>query len=316
MTFDFGNLLDCIKEYKTITIFRHEHPDCDAMGSQYGLYTWLRQNFPGKNIYALGNETCTQSKFPTSDSIPTKTIKESLAIVLDTANAERTDDQRFSQAKMVIKIDHHPNREPFGNMCVVFDTAAAACEILAQFFWDNSEVYSVSRETAEYLYKGLLTDTLCFRTTNTTSHTLSVASYLATKDIDIPALNRELFDTDLKIFQFGAYLRSHVVITDAGLAYCIVTKEELVKNAIRAGDARNCIDELGHVKQFKAWAVFTQHENGEEVYDASIRSKETAINTVAEKYGGGGHKNASGIKNIPADKLETLILDLKKEISK
>ena len=245
-----------------------------------------------------------------------ETIKESLAIVLDTANAERTDDQRFSQAKMVIKIDHHPNRAPFGYMCVVFDTAAAACEILAQFFWDNSEVYSVSRETAEYLYKGFLTDTLCFRTTNTNSHTLYVASYLATKDIDIPALNRELFDTDLKIFQFGAYLRSHVVITDAGLAYCIVTKEELVKNAIRAGDARNCIDELGHVKQFKAWAVFTQHENGEEVYDASIRSKETAINTVAEKYGGGGHKNASGIKNIPADKLETLILDLKKEISK
>ena len=315
MQFDFGNLLEFIKEYKTITIFRHEHPDCDAMGSQFGLYTWLKDNFPNKNIYALGNETCTQSKFPAMDSIPTKTIKESLAIVLDTANASRVDDQRYSLAKMVIKIDHHPNREVYGNMSIVYDEAAAACEILTQFFMDHKDIYTVSKTTAEYLYKGLLTDTLCFRTTNTTSHTLATASFLANYDIDIPGINRELFDNDIKVFHFGAYVRSHAIITDQGLAYIVITNDDLNKHEMRAGDARNCIDELGHVKQFKIWAIFTQHENGEDLYDASLRSKEVAINTIAEKYGGGGHKNASGIKNLTSEKMQGLLKDLQESVS-
>lgn len=315
MPYDFGNLLQFIKEYKTITLFRHEHPDCDAMGGQYGLYTWLKENFPNKNIYALGNETCKQSVFPEQDSVPTKTIRESLAIVLDTANPGRVDDQRYSQARMVIKIDHHPNREPFGNTCIVFDQAAATCEILSQFFMDNLDVYPVSKTTAEYLYKGLLTDTLCFRTTNTTSHTLAAASFLASYSIDIPAINRELFDTDITIFKFGSYVRSSAKITDNGLAYCIVSKADLDAHKVRAGDARNCIDELGHVKQFKAWAIFTQHESGEELYDASLRSKEVAINDIAEKYGGGGHKNASGIKNLTLENIQKIISEINERIS-
>ena len=58
--YQFDGLLDEIKYSDVITIFRHVRPDCDAVGSQFGLKSWLNDNFPEKKVYALGNEYCQQ----------------------------------------------------------------------------------------------------------------------------------------------------------------------------------------------------------------------------------------------------------------
>ena len=54
---NFEGLLETIERFDIITLYRHEHPDCDAAGSQFGLKEWLNVNFPQKKVYALGNET-------------------------------------------------------------------------------------------------------------------------------------------------------------------------------------------------------------------------------------------------------------------
>lgn len=311
---DFKEVIEEIKKADVLTVFRHEHPDCDALGSQFGFVNFIQENFPEKKVYALGMETSDQYAFPKSDVLSDEDIENSVAFVLDTANQERVDDQRFSKAKRVIKIDHHPNREPFGDVQCVEDQAAAVCEILTYLF-EQMASCKLSKKTAEYLYTGLLTDTLCFRTNNTTSNTLHAASILAEKGLNLPQINRDLFDKDIESFCFSGWVRSHYCFED-GIAYAIVSLADCEEFHQDPGKARTFIDELGHVKEFEMWAIFTEKEEkndkGEVLYDGSLRSKEVAINDLAANYNGGGHPCAAGVKNLTYQQVLQLIQDLKK----
>ena len=311
---EFSKLLNAIESYDSICIFRHGHPDCDAMGSQAGLKRWITDNYASKKVYALGREFCTQGTWNPMDEADDETVKHSLNIILDTANLERVDDERCSTGAMVIKIDHHPNREPFGTLQLVSEKAAATCEILADFFQSAGKTVSIN--AANDLYCGLLTDTLCFRTSNTTSHTLAMASYIAAFGVDIPVLNRALFDQSLEDFQFAGYIRSHYDLMGSHLAYEVISIKDQEQYHHSASEARNFIDELGHVKEFEVWAIFTEKtEDGRQLYDGSLRSKTVQVNDLAERYHGGGHRNAAGVKNLDEKSLKELLQSLFSRVS-
>lgn len=312
---DFVKLLQRIEQYDTITIFRHENPDCDALGSQFAFKTWLEDNFPNKKVYALGYQTTSQATWPTLDRVDDKTIQHSLAIVLDTANVARIDDERSMQAEYVIKIDHHPNREPFGDEMYVFETSAATCEILTNIFSSFSQ-YIFSKQTAEYLYRGLLTDTLNYTTSNTTPSTLQAGSLLASKGINLSNISHDVFDHSINGFHFQAYIIEHTNIIDTHLAYVLIPEEDYLKFGFNASKARSFIDQLGNVRDFLIWCIFTEKkdENGHVLYDGSLRAKQIIINDVAEKYGGGGHKCAAGVKNLTNDQMHCILEMLDKKL--
>ena len=129
----FDRLLQQIENAKIITIFRHTNPDCDALGSQFGLKKWIQDNYPDKQVYALGYDAPNQGVWPKSDEAGDEVIAQSFAIVVDTANTERIDDQRFASASSIFKIDHHPDRFFYGDDQIVDESAAATCQILADF---------------------------------------------------------------------------------------------------------------------------------------------------------------------------------------
>ena len=314
---DFKELTKKIEEYDTITIFRHQRPDCDALGSQFALLTWLKDNYPDKKVYALGYEKTSQCEFPDSDILEDEVIQNSLAIVVDTATIERIDDKRCVKASYVIKIDHHPNVEAYGNLILVDDAAAAVCEILTLYFQSETEK-EVSRGTAEFLYRGLLTDTLSYSTSNTTARTLEAGAYLAEKGIDIPQINRDLFDKSLKEYRFASMVRSRVQIMDGGrLGYVILQEKELIEWGFNMSEAKNNIDEFGKVKDFEIWALFCgKTEKGVSCFDGSIRSKKVVINTLCAQYNGGGHKNACGVKNLSEETMYQFLDDLNALIPK
>lgn len=300
-------LTQCIEQFDTITVFRHEHPDCDALGSQWGLITYLQDNYPAKRIYALGSEKTNQTAFPDSDVIDDEVIHNSLAIILDTSNVDRIDDARSPMAKKTVKIDHHPNVEPFGDVMLIDTHAAATCEILAEYIhFRKNSVFTT--KAAEYLYKGLLTDTLCYATSNTTAHTLEMGAFIASHGINISEINRELFDQDEKAYEFAGYVRSHVQTIGGKIAYVIVSMEDQQRMNISASSARNFVTEMGHVKEFQAWCMFTEKmEDGEHLYDGSLRSKTIVLNDLAREYNGGGHPQASGVKNLNKKMINTLL---------
>ena len=292
---EYNKLLQVIDSYDSIAIYRHENPDVDACGSQFGLKNWLIDNYPNKKIYAFGEQVCDRRPFPKNDVETLDIVKESLVIILDTADTPRCDGKYFKEGKYLVKIDHHPNVDAYGDLQLVDSKYAAACEILTEFF-SNVPDKVFTTQTAEYLYSGLLTDTLCFRTTNTTSNTLKMASILTSHELKIADLNRTLFDQSLEQFAFGSYIRENVELINDKIAYLVLSKDLYEKFGMDSSEARNMIDELGHVKEFQIWALFTEEEDG--TYNASLRSKTIQVNDVAQDFGGGGHYNAAGIKNL------------------
>lgn len=304
----FDGLLTLIESYDIITIFRHEHPDCDAVGSQFGLKNWIKDNWPQKKVYALGVEYCRQGHcWPESDSCWNKDIENSIAIVVDTANFERIDDHSCQLADKIVKIDHHPNLHPFGNMQYVYVDGASTCEILADFFQQCPEQV-VSQKTAEYLFRGMLTDTLSFRTSNTTSHSLEIAGWLSRYGVRIPELNRELFDQSMENFKFSNMLRNSVQIREGRLAYRIVSVQEMEEWDMPIREVKNFIEEFGHVYEFEIYAIFCEKKiGGKSYYDGSLRSKHVTINDIAEQFHGGGHANACGVKDLSEEDLENLL---------
>lgn len=303
----FDGLLNIIESFDIITIFRHENPDCDACGSQFGLQNWIQENYPNKQVYVLGNQICNQAEWPKNDIVSEQTINNSLAIVVDCANAPRVDDQRFLNAKQIIKIDHHPDREPFGNLIYVDDQAAAVCQILTLYFDENKDKI-FSKKTAEYLYRGLLTDSLNYTTSNTTPETLKAGGILASKGLDLSKISHDVFDNSVNGYQFTGYIISNTKVINKHFAYVVIPEKDYILYGFDASQARSFVGKLGNVKDFDIWAIFTEKTVDNVVlYDGSLRAKQTKINDIAEKYHGGGHPCAAGVKNLSHEKLNEII---------
>lgn len=312
---DFSVLLEEIKQADTITIFRHVSPDCDAVGSQFALKNWIEENFSEKHVYACGNEVTHQAEWPENDKVSDEIIASSIAIVLDTANKQRVDDERFAQALKVIKVDHHPDREPFGDICLINDSAAATCEILT-FFFDTCKEYDLSQKTAEYLYRGLLTDSLNYTTNNTTQETLKAGGILASTGLDLSKISHDVFDNSIRGFKFTGYIISHTEVVDNAFAYVIIDEETYTSFGLDASEARSFVGKLSNVKDFSVYAVFTTKKDasGSTLYDGSLRSKKNRINDIAEKFGGGGHACAAGVKNLTQENMTNILNLLRKRI--
>lgn len=312
----FEGLLQTIEEFDTITIFRHENPDCDAVGSQFGLKSWIQENYPDKQVYALGNEECHQGPWPHQDKAEEEVIADSLAIVVDTANITRVDDQRFLHAAKIVKIDHHPNHEPFGDQMYVFDDAAAVCEILTVFFSQQKDRI-LSKKTAEYLYRGLLTDTLNYTTNNTKGSTLRAGAILADTGIDMSRISHDVFDHSLNGYRFTGYIISHTEVKENKLGYVVITEEDRKAFGLSAGGARSFVSTLGNVRDFEIWCIFTQKfdEDGNVLYDGSLRAKSLQVNDIASLYHGGGHCCAAGVKNLNPEDVEDILSLLCKRIA-
>lgn len=304
---EFNGLLDIIESNDIITIFRHENPDCDACGSQFGLQNWIHENYPNKHVYVLGNQSCNQAEWPKNDIVSEQTINNSLAFVVDCANAPRVDDQRFLNAKQIVKIDHHPDREPYGDSKYVDDSAAAVCQILTFFFHENKNKI-FSQKTAEYLYRGLLTDSLNYTTSNTTPQTLEAGGILASKGLDLSKISHDVFDNSVNGYQFTGYIISHTNVVQDHFAYVIIPEKDYLNYGFDASQARSFVGKLGNVKNFDIWAIFTEKTvDGTVLYDGSLRAKQTQINDIAEKYHGGGHMCAAGVKNLSHENLNEII---------
>ncbi|MGN1182522.1 MAG: bifunctional oligoribonuclease/PAP phosphatase NrnA, partial [Faecalibacillus sp.] len=96
-------ILNKIAEYEDIVIYRHINPDYDALGSQYGLYYLIKDNFEGKNVYLEGIfSTDLIDKYDyDGDYHKPDFIHPTLGIVLDTASKERIDGESYQKCQEI-----------------------------------------------------------------------------------------------------------------------------------------------------------------------------------------------------------------------
>ena len=171
-------IMAAIKQYETIIIHRHQRPDPDAIGSQVGLAELLRASFPEKNIYQVGGPVEGLEFLAEMDVITDDVYRGALVIVTDTANAPRISDARFSLGDQLIKIDHHPNDEPYGDLVWVNTNASSCSEIIVDFWQQHLAELTMTDNAARLLYAGIVGDTGRFLYPSTSAHTLAVAAYV------------------------------------------------------------------------------------------------------------------------------------------
>ena len=154
-------ILQKIKEFDSIIIVRHIRPDGDCIGSSLGLRNILRESFPDKKIYSIGKSGAEYLSFlgTEDDEVSVDTYKESLVIAVDTSVKDRIDNDNVSNAKYLIKIDHHLNVDPYGDIVYVRDDFPAACCIIADFYDTFKDELKMTREGASALFCGIATDT-------------------------------------------------------------------------------------------------------------------------------------------------------------
>lgn len=288
----FKKILSCIEAYDTIIIHRHHHPDGDAMGSQIGMKHIIKENFPNKTVYMVGDEPKHFGFMVDSamDAIPDSTYDGALAIILDTAASHLISDTRYSLAEKTIRMDHHIFCEHIASEEVVDTSYESCCGLIAQFAMDCG--LQLSPIAAQSLYTGMVTDSGRFRYDGTTARTFRLAAALMETGFDTNEMFRNLYADELSGKQLKAKFTLKIQHTDNGVAYIFTSLDEF--NALGLDTftvSRGMVNTMADLKGMPIWVNFTETEQG---VLCEIRSNKYNINPVAVKYGGGGHQKASG----------------------
>ena len=299
-----------IEAYDTIIIHRHENPDGDALGSQIGLATLLRENYPEKKIYIVGDMSRRFAFMEGAqmDEICDEVYADALAIVLDTSASHLISDKRYPLAKETVRIDHHLFCEKICDLELV-DTSFESCAGLVGEF---ARVCGLRQTplSAKSLYTGMVTDSGRFRYDSTSSKTHAVASYLLETPFSTNDIYRNLYSDDFSFIRLRAQFVLKIQFSEKNVAYIYTTKEEADSYGVDTFSiSRGMVNTMGEIRGVDIWVNFTETDAG---VLCEIRSSKYNINPVAVKYGGGGHQKASGATLASREEAMALVSDLEK----
>lgn len=288
----FDQILNEIKHYKTIIVHRHKRPDPDALGSQGGLVEILKSSFPDKQILKAGGPVEGLQFLSEMDSVNAEDYKNSLVIVTDTANSPRISGDDYTLGEKLIKIDHHPNDEPYGDIVFVNTKASSCSEIIVDFYDYHKAELKLTDEGARLLYAGIVGDTGRFLYPATTSHTLQVAAELMTYNFSATDLNNELNVMSPSVALLSGYVLQNIEVNELGVGRVILTKECLAEFGVADSETAAVVSLPGSIEGVLLWGIFVEQPEG--YFRCRLRSKGPVINEIAKRHHGGGHPLASG----------------------
>lgn len=305
---NFEQIVQAIEKYDTIIIHRHVRPDLDALGSQGGLMHLIKETYPSKNVYVVGSVDPSLTFLVEMDAIEEDMYKGALVIVCDTANTERIDDNRYDKGDMLIKIDHHPNVDAYGDIMAVDTAASSTSEIIYDLFLHaKNHGYKMNDQSARLIYGGIVGDTGRFLFPSTTKKTFQYAAELVTYDFDRTALYDGIYNTKENIARLRGYILQNYKLSESGMSTIKLTKSILNDFGVSNMETGQLVGVLGDVEGIKAWAFFIEEDD---LIRVRIRSKGPVINTIAAKYSGGGHPMAAGASADSWEEAEQVIHDL------
>ncbi len=300
-------ILDKILEYNKIIIHMHMRPDGDCYGAGFGLKYILKQSFPEKEIYIVG-ETADYVKFIGDvDVIPDETYQGALSIVVDTATHDRVADQRYSKGAFVIKIDHHLPVDNYGDYQYVDITRPATSQIILEFYLEFSNLLKLNMEAAKALYTGIVTDTGRFKYRSVTADTFKAVAHLIDYGLDFGNILTMLDIKTENQMKLQGYVLQNFEKTPNGVAYIKMTPDIIKKYEVSLEEATSLVNELSCLEDCPVWMLFAEYDNN--IVRARLRSKGPAINLLANKYDGGGHPMACGANVGNWETVEKLLKD-------
>lgn len=296
---DIEQAVEAIRGASEVALACHVGPDGDALGSMLAMHQLCRA--AGKPSIASWPEpfvVAPHYTFLPGLDLATKPVDfpsaPEVMITFDCGSMGRLGGLQDSAtaAGQLIVVDHHASNDRYGTINVI-DPGAAATAVLVREL-ARALGWPLNRDAALCLYTGLVTDTGRFQYSNTTADTFALAAELAAFDLPIAAITRQLFEEHrFAYLQLVAECLGRAQLdTEAGFIATWVTQQDLERHGVTIEEAEGLIDLVRRAAEAEVSCVLKESPEGVRVSLRSISKVDVAA--IAQRFGGGGHKYASG----------------------
>ncbi len=317
-------LKELVLSSKNVVVMGHKNMDADALGAAMGIYRVAKAY--GKSASIVFNnygvalkELCERISqnteyanvlLPEEDILP-RTSEETLVVVVDTHKADMVEGPEIlSRVSKVVVIDHHRrSTEAIDTAVLTFQEvyASSASELVTEIIQYSEDKIELTKEEAECLYAGILTDTKNF-TQKTGVRTFEAAAYLKRIGIDVAAINKD-FQTDVDTYvAIADVIRNcEIVSNKVAIAICPKGLENQIQITAQAAD------ELLNLNGIETSFVLCEHDGKVHI---SGRSNGTVnVQVILEKFGGGGHMMIAGaqVEGKTVEEVKQMIITAVKE---
>jgi len=293
---EVANLL---KYSSSVAVACHVRPDGDALGSAFALCEALKN--AGKKAYMLCEDDIPErlnilpgmSTYYRELPVPVNCID--LFVTVDCAEVSRIGKQALSYYNFkgnTLNIDHHISNPCAAKYNYVFPDSTATCEILPEIF--KAAGFEITPRIADFLALGLLTDSGNFSHQDVSSKTFSVASVLKECGADIYRIGYMMFthQTKARAMLYRRVLNSMRFALDDKLVFLTVLQKDFDETGTDKSQTEGFVDYPLSIDGVEVSVAVMEVRRGQ--YKVSLRSRRIDVNAVAETFGGGGHKLASG----------------------
>ena len=290
-------IAEVFRQKHSFVITSHSSSCGDAIGSELALASLLRRL--NKEVIIINSDPVPPRFFflpGASEILCSSEIKKTCeaAVVLDCGTLSRTGSiaDVIRGFDIIINIDHHSSNDYFGTLNYVDVDAAATGEQIFSFF--ELLGCDVNREAAMCLYTSILLDTGSFRHANTKPRTFEIAAHLVRKGADTSFVASEVYGNfSLANRRMLCLALTTLQSTDDGrIAWLRVTQQMYRETGGTGNDAHDFIDYIHSMKGVLVSFCLRETDNGN--VKVSFRSSSVDVGGVAQTFGGGGHRRASG----------------------
>jgi len=295
-----GNLdkiANVIKEAGSVAIICHTNPDPDTVCAALSLHYALKHFKKDSHIYC---DTEPKGKLLTLKGIEILNKfylpSYSVCVCLDCSDIKRLGEEIdvFYSAKTTVNVDHHKTNTEYAQFNYVEPYASSTCEILYKLIL-RLDPDSLNDDIAELLYTGIVADSGAFTFSSTTNDTMTIAGELMRFNFSASDVCYNMIKKIKKsVFNLKVLALRHLVTYDKnkiGIIKFNSVDFKLTRTSIE--DTSGIINEIINIETILIAIAITEVEEG--TYKVSMRSKgDIDVSAVAEAFGGGGHKNASG----------------------
>ncbi len=310
-------LNNSIKTSKNILLVSHINPDGDTLGSMCGLYSLIKDNYKKNCDLAAVSKIPSIYKFlPYIDIVKSIEYYDlsreyDLVINLDVAAIDRCADAQvlFNKAKQTVNIDHHETNIGYADINFIESYASATAEVLVGIA--NSLNWKISKDTGVCLYTGIVTDTGCFKFSNTTQRTMQLARQMISTGVNPSEIYQKCYESNSKemvLFQSYCVNKAEFLHNNT-IAYTTVYKKDLEKFNYNGEDFTDGLTEKLRAIETTEIA-FVVKELNSTTSKLSMRSKIKNVAEICSAFGGGGHKLAAGaVIKAPVQSAVNLVLE-------
>lgn len=300
---EYSKALELIEKSRYILIITHVNPDPDSIGSALALSNFFYENKIKHKVFNVSNDLPQNLDFiprfeKITDQLPPFF---DLAISVDCGTYKRLGFELDSNIPL-INFDHHKSNEKFGTVNVVDHQKSSTAELVFEFFKHNG-LY-ITKNSATALYVGIYDDTLAFSLGRCDEKTFEKVNFLVECGASPSGIANALLRRDsLAKYRIIPKVLESLELYKEGEVASIIAKSEWFKET--GAHNRDCEDALDMIMSMAIVkiAFFVRVVN--DVSRVSLRSKgKIDVSLIAQKFGGGGHLNASGCTINTIDVLE------------